>query len=82
MHVDLSGPAERPMRPICPCGELCSLERRRGRHLGRLHDAVDYAGPLVYGVAAWLAACRMTWLLRTIKSTDDWNPHSELDVVA
>lgn len=58
-------------------------ERPRGTWdlLGRLNDAVDIlAAPVAFGAAAWLSACRLTWLMRCLKADDD--PCTEFDLIA
>ena len=54
----------------------CAFSSRRGL-VARIDDVLDYAAPVLYGAAAWLAACRLTFLLRYVKPTDD--PHREHD---
>jgi hypothetical protein len=59
-----------PVRPACPPFDLSTLERQGWDLLGRFSDAVDYAGPITFGVAAWASSCRLMWLMRWLKTDD------------
>ena len=38
---------------------------------GYASDVVDFAGPIAFGLAAWASACRLTWLMRWLKTSDE-----------
>lgn len=44
--------------------------------MGRVDAVLDYCGPVAYGLAAHLAACRLTFVMRWIK-TDDTNREAD-----
>ena len=55
------------------------LAPRRGL-VARVDEALNYTGPIVYGVAAWAAACRLTFLMRWLKAGD--SEYAEADLIA
>lgn len=73
-------PIPGPVVPVrIPCGSLgCAFGPRRGL-VGRLDDALDYTGPILYGLATIATTCRLTFLMRWLK-TD--TPDGEIDPIA
>lgn len=70
---------DHPLRTACPPFDLSTLELRRWDLLGRLSAVINYTGPVLFGVATQLAACRLTFLLRLVKPTDEPMSNPELD---
>jgi len=59
----------------CAPGDVCALGQ--GRFVGWIDGL---AAPVLYGAAAWLAACRLTWVMRWLKTSHD-SEFAEDDVI-